>query len=110
MPRALTLGNGKLLVTFDAFLNMRDLYYPHVGLFNHLNGRLNGMGIWINEQFRWIDQSWKISLEYQYETLVTRITAEQADLQIRLNINSCVHKNLPLFLEQIEIENLTASA
>lgn len=110
MPRALTLGNGRLLVTFDPLLNMRDLYYPHVGLFNHLNGRFNGMGVWINGQFRWIDESWKISLEYQYETLVTKIAAEQADLQVRLNINSCVHKNLPLFLEQIEIENLTASA
>jgi len=31
LPRALVLGNGRLLVNFDDKLNMRDLYYPRVG-------------------------------------------------------------------------------
>ena len=41
VPRHLTIGNGSMLVNFDARLNMRDLYYPYVGLWNHI--RATGM-------------------------------------------------------------------
>ena len=38
MPRHLVIGNDQLLITFDEALNVRDLYYPHVGMPNHLMG------------------------------------------------------------------------
>ena len=106
MPRAIVLGNGKMLVNYDGYLNIRDLYYPHVGLLNHLNGRVNGIGIWVDGQFSWIDESWELRLRYQYETLITDISATNPRLCIRLNINSCVHKDITLYIKQIEIENL----
>ena len=106
MPRAIVLGNGRMLVNYDSYLNLRDLYYPHVGLLNHLNGRLNGMGVWVDGQFSWIDESWQVAAAYHYETLITAITATSERLRVRLNINSCVHKSLTLYMKQIEIENL----
>ena len=31
MPRDIPVGNGSLLVNFDADYALRDLYWPHVG-------------------------------------------------------------------------------
>src|SRR5258708_24218084 len=38
MPRDLPLGNGDLLVTFDSRYQLRDIYFPQVGLENHTGG------------------------------------------------------------------------
>ena len=38
MPRDIPVGNGELLVTFDEFYRIRDIYYPRVGMPNHTEG------------------------------------------------------------------------
>ena len=38
MAKSLSLGNGSLLVNLDEFAHVRDLYFPHVGLENHVGG------------------------------------------------------------------------
>ena len=35
MARDLPIGNGDLLVNFDEFYQVRDMYYPRVGAPNH---------------------------------------------------------------------------
>ena len=55
MPRDLPLGNGSLLVNFDASYQLRDLYWPHVGLENHSNGHVFRFGVWVDGRFRWLD-------------------------------------------------------
>jgi GH15 family glucan-1,4-alpha-glucosidase len=37
MPRPVVLGNGEILVCEDGALNIRDFYFPYVGLYNHLS-------------------------------------------------------------------------
>lgn len=36
MPREFCVGNGNLLVNLDANLSIRDLYFPYVGMENHV--------------------------------------------------------------------------
>jgi GH15 family glucan-1,4-alpha-glucosidase len=38
MARDIPVGNGSLLVTFDADYRIRDIYFPHVGQENHTAG------------------------------------------------------------------------
>ena len=38
MARAVTLGNGNLLVGLDGRGQVRDLYFPYVGEANHVSG------------------------------------------------------------------------
>jgi hypothetical protein len=38
MPRDLPIGNGSLLITFDAQYCLRDLYFPNVGHENNTLG------------------------------------------------------------------------
>lgn len=35
MPRVIPVGNGSLLINFDATYQLRDVYYPHVGQESH---------------------------------------------------------------------------
>jgi oligosaccharide amylase len=85
---------------------MRDLYFPFVGLYNHINGFRNGLGAWVDGQFRWVDSSWERKLEYFKDTNVTRVRLINEDLGIRLRMHGCVHKYRNIFLNRIGIENL----
>ena len=38
MPRETVVGNGRLVVAFDSRMNIRDFFYPKVGLENHVSG------------------------------------------------------------------------
>jgi len=70
MPRDLPLGNGDLLVTFDSRYQLRDIYYPQVGLENHTGGEPCRFGIWADGQFSWTgDDGWERDLRYAHETL-----------------------------------------
>jgi hypothetical protein len=54
MPRDLPIGNGSLLITFDAQYCLRDLYFPNVGHENNTLGHPCRVGIWIDGSFRWL--------------------------------------------------------
>lgn len=47
MPRDIPVGNGSLLIAFDADYTIRDLYYPHVGKENHAMGNPSRFGVQI---------------------------------------------------------------
>lgn len=106
MPRDLVLGNGNLLINYDHDFNMRDLYFPYVGLYNHINGFRNGLGVWVDGSFHWVDTSWERTLEYFKDTNVTRVRLVNHELGIRLRMHGCVHKYKNIFLNRIGIENL----
>jgi glucoamylase len=108
MPRDLPLGNGSLLVNFDNLYQIRDLYWPHVGQENHALGHPFRMGVWVNGNFRWFDDpGWKRDLRYQPDTLVTQISLEHPDLNIRIRASDAVDFHENLLLREFEITNLT---
>ena len=97
MPRDLPLGNGSLLVNFDASYQLRDLYWPHVGLENHSNGHVFRFGVWVDGRFRWLDDpGWSRRLRYADETLVTEVELSHPDLDLELRCRDAVdfHQNL----------------
>lgn len=106
MPRDLVVGNGTLLVNIDRNLNIRDLYYPHVGLYNHVNGHVNRIGVWTDGQFAWLDDTWATRVGYRPRTLTTDACASNGRLGIRLRFNDTVHPQLNLFLRRVSVENL----
>jgi len=108
VPRHLVIGNGSMLVNFDSGANMRDLYYPYVGQWNHIQGNKNSMGIWVEDKFTWCDESsWERSLRYRKETLVTCLQLTNRELGLALTINDTVHYHDSIYLKKIKIKNLT---
>ncbi|TMA20758.1 MAG: glycoside hydrolase family 15 protein [Deltaproteobacteria bacterium] len=107
MPRALTLGNGDLLVNFDARYNMVDLYWPYVGRENQTDGHACRMGIWADGKFAWIeDGAWQKQICYRRDTLVSDVVMENAALGLRLRCSDAVDFHEPLLVREVNIEDL----
>ena len=94
MPRSLVLGNGHLLATFDQFLQLRDLYYPYVGMEDHTTYKhFHRIGVSVEGKgFSWVsDGTWHTEPAYKQETLVTESLMENPALGIRITVQDYVH-------------------
>jgi GH15 family glucan-1,4-alpha-glucosidase len=106
MPRPLVVGNGNLLVTLDGELNIRDLYWPYVGLYNHISGHRARLGLWLDGRFSWLsDPAWQRDLRYEPDTLVTRAVCHNEEFGVTLTLNDCVAPHEDVLLRRITIEN-----
>lgn len=106
MPRDLPLGNGSLLVNFDGTYQLRDLYWPHVGLENHTDGHVCRFGVWVDGRFAWLDDPrWSRQLQYSHETLVTQVALSHTDLLLDLSCQDTVDFHENLYLRRIEVRN-----
>lgn len=106
MPRPLVTGNGKILVCFDAHLVMRDLYYPYVGQVNHIVGRRNQAGFWIDDHFVWMgDAGWQRELRYCPGSLVTASLCRHGGLGLEVEVRDGVHYRENIFLRRLRVRN-----
>lgn len=106
MPRALTLGNGTSLVCLDEFGFVRDIYYPYVGLENHVLGKKHRIGIWVDGKFSWLDDgSWDISLGYQPETMVGYLVCKNPGLEVSLVMEDIVYNEADVFMRKVDVYN-----
>jgi GH15 family glucan-1,4-alpha-glucosidase len=106
MPRDLPLSNGRLLVDFDRQYNLRDLYWPHVGMRNQTEGHVNHSGIWVDGAFSWFDaDGWQRDLAYESETLVTRVTLQHDGLAVTLLFNDAVDFDRDILIRRVQVTN-----
>jgi len=111
MPRDLPISNGNLMINFDHDYNIRDVYWPHVGQDNQTVGDVSFFGVWCNGKFAWIgDPAWIKTLEYDTDTLVTRVVARAPTLDLEMTICDTVDFDRDLFLRRVEMKNLRADA
>src|SRR5438105_6421650 len=107
MPRDLPIGNGNLMINFDHEYNRRDVYYPHVGQDNQTIGDVSFFGIWCDGKFAWIGNPvWQKKLEYDDDTLVTRMTARAPSLDLEMTIGDTVDFDRDLFIRRVDLRNL----
>ena len=83
MPRSLVIGNGNVLVGFDANYSVRDLYFPRVGDANQTMGNVCRTGFFIDGRFAWLDDpAWERHLGYAEDSLVSDVTLKHPGLGI----------------------------
>lgn len=106
--RSFALGNGSLLVTLDRHAQVRDLYFPRVGLENHVGGELrHRIGVYCDGGFSWFDDGqWDISVECAEDTLASCISATHAGLGVSLKFRDIVYNESDVFLRRIVVKNL----
>jgi len=69
--RDLPIGNGTVLVNFDADYNICDVCFPHVGMENHTVGHAIRFGVWADGLMKWIWDGWHIEYLEKYLKLQT---------------------------------------
>lgn len=105
--RDIPVGNGSLLVTFDKDYQIRDIYFPHVGQENHTEGFPFRFGVWADGDFSWVfSESWKKSLKYLPETLVTDVKLLNEDIGIEIVSHDTVASHKNVFLRKMIVSNL----
>ena len=105
MPREMCVGNGNLLVNFDNDLNIRDMYFPFVGMENHVSGHYCRFGVWVDGKFSWVDGSWNKRLSYKEDSLVTDVSLKKPSLQLELRVEDGVNHFHDIFLRKVTVKN-----
>jgi GH15 family glucan-1,4-alpha-glucosidase len=106
MPRDIPVGNGSVLITFDALYQLRDIYFPYVGAENHSPGDICRTGIWVDGRFSWLaDDAWQRTVEYDVDSIVTRVTLENPDLQVRLLCEDTVDFDRNILFRRVTATN-----
>lgn len=110
MPREVVMGNGKLMVALDRKMNVRDLFFPSVGLENHVGGHVFRFGVQVDGRFSWIgSEDWDIQMRFLPETLVSQCFAVNKQLEVELEVNDAVHSFLDLYFRKVTVKNAADS-
>jgi len=108
MPRSLVLGNGNLLICYDRHGQVRDFYFPHVGLENHTANCVHKIGAWVDGDFAWFsDPSWMIEINYEKSSLVGDVEAKNARLGISVSLRDVVYNEENIYIRQVTVTNET---
>lgn len=92
-------------MNFDNDLNIRDLFFPFVGLENHVSGHFCRFGVWVDGRFSWIDASWNKRFGYKKDSLVTEVLLKKSGLQLELQVEDAIHHFRDIFIRKVTVKN-----
>lgn len=100
-----------MFLALDHHGQVQDLYFPYVGLENHLaGGCVHKIGVWVDGVFSWLDgPGWAFSIDYQHETLASNIRAVHQGLGLELKFIDVVYNESTIFLRTVTISNKSAA-
>jgi GH15 family glucan-1,4-alpha-glucosidase len=106
--RSIILANGTMLVALGQHGEVRDVYFPHVGLENHVGaGMRHRVGVFVDGALSWLtDAGWEITIACEAESLRSIITARNEHIGIELSFTDIVYNESPIFLRRIAVRNL----
>ena len=110
MKRPILLSNGEMAVAIDHFGGLQQLYFPYVGLENHLSNHSteHRVGLFVDGTEHWLsDGSWDIKQDYLSKRLISKTTATNHWLGFVLEFQDFVDSELNVITRSIEIVNLT---
>lgn len=107
MSRYLVLGNGSMLVAYDQYAQIKDLYFDYVGLEDHLTEEaVCKIGVWVDGKLSWIDDgNWEFETDYRHETLASKISAVNNSLGIALDFLDVVYNEKNIMVRSITVHN-----
>ncbi len=106
MAKSLAFGNGAMLLCTDKYARVRDLYFPYVGLENHVGGDYaHRIGVWVEGQFSWTDDgTWQIDV--RSDTAFTGLTTLfSSRLNLEIHFTDVLYNEHNIFLRQIKVHN-----
>lgn len=115
MARAVTIGNGNLLVGLDSRGQVRDLYFPYVGHSNHVSGAsgsfVHRIGVYVDGHISWLDSDdWEVTVGSNEETSVGSLFAVNHKIGISIAGQDAVHNEMNVFVRNFTITNDRSSS
>ncbi len=104
----MVLSNGELCIALDHNALIRDIYYPHVGLEDHVRGHyIHRLGIWVDGRMSWFDEDprWEIRVGSEIDSLAGRTTAWHPDMNVELTIKDIVYHERSILIRRVSILN-----
>lgn len=104
------LSNGSMMVGLNEFGLVHDFYFPYVGQENLSNARSpqHLIGVWADGKFAWLNNGeWRISVDFEADALVSKITAENPHLKVKLDFTDFIDSEYTAFCRQIKVTNLS---
>ena len=101
-----------MLVGFDTRGQIRDFYFPYVGLENHIGvDHLHRIGVFADGRLVWLsDPSFVMRIDYDKETAAGKISARSESLGVALFLTDVVYNEKNILVREIVVENLRAEA
>lgn len=109
MSRSIVLSNGQMCVALDHAAEVRDIYFPHVGLEDHVRGHyMHRLGVWVDGTMSWFseDSGWDIKISCEEQALASIVVARHDGLAIELTFKDIVYNEKPVFIRRISIKNM----
>jgi GH15 family glucan-1,4-alpha-glucosidase len=112
MPRAVTLGNGKILVGLDSRAQVCDFYFPYVALENHISNQwehareFHSIGVFVDGELHWLNNGhFSVQVTCDPETSKSHVRARNEYLGITLSIHDIVYNELNIFVREVRVHN-----
>ena len=108
MSKFACLGNGNLLVGFDRFGQVKDIYYHYPGLENHIHeDQVHKIGIWIDGSLHWVDSGdFEYLVSMDKESMRSDVVWKSEKLGIIINSYDCVYNEKNILIRHFTVENL----
>jgi glucoamylase len=104
--RSLTLSNGNILVNLDQHGQIRDFYFPYIGLENHVLDHPHRLGIWIDGVFSWFSSSeWRSTSHFQKASMIGETIFTHTYLGLKVSFIDAIDTNKNIFVRKIIIKN-----
>jgi oligosaccharide amylase len=93
----------------DEHAQVRDMYFPYVGLENHIGGQFkHRVGAWVDGKMRWFDEGWDITLRSEDEAPVGSVLAKNSELDLTMYLSDTVYNEKNVFLRKIIVKNTSS--
>ncbi len=105
--KSLVLGNGNILVALDEYAQVRDFYFPYVGLENHIGGNYtHRIGLFADGSLKWFDDpSWEMTINCDDGAMVSNIRATNTELNVDITFSDSVYNEKNIFLRKAIVHN-----
>jgi oligosaccharide amylase len=108
MAKSLVLGNGEMLVGLDQQGQVQDLYFPYVGLENHVSRYfLHRLGVKADDSFSWLSEGgWSVQVSCHENTFAGHTRAVHEGLGVALEFTDVVYNEKNILVRRVMVRNL----
>jgi GH15 family glucan-1,4-alpha-glucosidase len=106
MSTALVLANKRLLINIDYNLQLKDLYFPHIGQENQLNRYLNRMFLFFDNAIHEVNNNeWEIRVDYLKDIMIGSSSIRHRATGIQVEFEDYVDPDTNIYIREFKVTN-----